>query len=171
MKLTIEEHRVVTLSYELRDTNANGELLERMDSRYPFIFLFGTGKLLKSFEDQIRGLGMDDSFEFILKAADAYGHKNALNILKLPIADFKRASNLPDDYIEVGNLVNVTDDGNLKHNGKILAVTDEYVEVDFNHAMVDKDLHFKGIVLHIRDATVDELVKRHYIQPSGIRRR
>jgi len=168
MKLTIEEHRVVTLAYELRDGHAQGELLERMDSRYPFIFLFGTGKLLKSFEDQIRGLGMDNSFEFVLKAADAYGHKNALNILKLPIEDFKRASNLPDDYIEVGNLVNVTDDGNLKHNGKILSVTDPYVEVDFNHVMVDKDLYFKGVVLHVREATMDELLKRHYIQPAGV---
>jgi len=29
MKLIIEENRVVTLTYELRDGNANGELLER----------------------------------------------------------------------------------------------------------------------------------------------
>lgn len=170
MNLKIEKHRIVALAYELRDGNAQGELLERMDARYPFIFMFGTGKLLKSFEAHIAGLGTDDSFEFILKAETAYGRKNALNILKLPIEDFKRASNLPDDYIEVGNLVNVTDDGNLKHNGKILEVTDDYVEVDFNHAMVDKDLHFKGVVLHIREATLEELVQKHFIQAGGVRR-
>ena len=163
MKLTIAENTVVTLTYELRDSNAAGALLERMDSRYPFIFLFGTGKLLKSFEAQLYGLSRDDRFEFILKAADAYGPFNALNVLKLPIADFKRASDIPDDYLQVGNLVNVTDDGGLRHNGKILEISNDFVKVDFNHAMVDKDLHFKGIVLHIREATLEELIRQHYI--------
>ena len=159
MKLTIEEHRVVTLVYELREGSANGELLERMDARYPFIFLFGNGKLLKSFEDQLYGLQEDGLFEFILKAEDAYGRSNALNILKLDVADFKRASDIPDAYIEVGNLVNVTDDGGLKHNGKIIEIAKDYIKVDFNHAMVDKDLHFKGAVLSIREATLEELIK------------
>jgi len=57
MKLKIEEHHIITLTYELREGSAEGELLERMDARYPFIFLFGTGKLLKSFEDNLYGLG------------------------------------------------------------------------------------------------------------------
>ena len=127
MKLRIKEHRVVTLVYELRENDAKGELLERMDSRYPFVFLFGTGKLLQSFEDQLYGLQEDGLFDFVLKAADAYGRSNALNILKLAVADFKRASDIPDAYIAVGNLVNVTDDGGLRHNGKIIEITEDYI--------------------------------------------
>ena len=169
MKLTIEEHRVITLVYELREGSVEGELLERMDSRHPFTFLFGTGKLLKSFEAQLYGLGADDRFEFILKAEDAYGHSNALNILKLDVADFKRASDIPDEYIQIGNLVNVTDDENLTHNGKIIDIQPNYVQVDFNHAMVGKDLHFKGAILFIRDASIEELVQKHYIPDYGIR--
>jgi len=115
MKLIIEENRVVTLTYELRDGNANGELLERMDARYPFIFLFGTGKLLKSFEEN-------------------------------------------------------TDDEGLRHNGKIIGIEPTQIEIDFNHAMVDKDLHFKGAVLAIREASIDELVQKHYIEESGVRK-
>ena len=170
MKLTIEEHHVVTLTYELRKNNGDGELLERMDARYPFIFLFGTGKLLKSFEDNLYGLGADDSFDFVLKAEEAYGRHNALNILEIDKADFKRASDIPDNYIEIGNMVNLTDDEGLSHNGKILAINEHTVRVDFNHAMVDKDLHFKGAVLAIRKASMEELIKKHYIEEDGIRR-
>lgn len=170
MQLVIEEQTIVTLTYELKESDKTGETLEIMDARYPFIFLFGTGKLLKSFEANLRGLKQDDSFEFILKAEDAYGKSNPLNILKIEVADFKRSSNTPDDYIEVGNLVNVTDDGGLRHNGKILEITEEYVKIDFNHAMVDKDLHFKGNILHIRPATMDELIRGHYIKKDGVRR-
>ena len=170
MKITIQEHHIITLTYELRDTHAEGELLERMDARYPFIFLFGTGKLLKSFEDNLYGLGPDDAFEFILKADDAYGRSNALNILSIDINDFKRASDIPDNYIEIGNMVNLTDDEGLSHNGKILEIKDDHIRVDFNHAMVDKDLHFKGAVLAIRKAAMDELVKGHYLESNDIHR-
>lgn len=170
MKMTIQEHHVITLTYELRDGNAKGELLERMDARYPFIFLFGTGKLLKKFEENLYGLGADDAFEFILKTEDAYGRSNALNILNIDINDFKRASDIPKDYIEIGNMVNLTDDEGLSHNGKILKITDDHIRVDFNHAMVDKDLHFKGAVLAIRKATMDELVKGHYLESDDIHR-
>jgi len=169
MKLTIEEHRVITLVYELREGGADGELLERMDSRYPFTFLFGTGKLLKSFEAQLYGLSADDKFEFVLKATDAYGRSNALNILKIDVEDFKRASDVPDNYIQIGNMVNVTDDEGLCHNGKIIDIQPAFIQVDFNHAMVDKDLHFKGAILFIRDATIEELIQKHYIPDYGIR--
>ncbi|MFT4668198.1 MAG: FKBP-type peptidyl-prolyl cis-trans isomerase SlyD [Gammaproteobacteria bacterium] len=170
MKVTIEENRVITLTYELRDSNADGELLERMDARYPFVFLFGNGKLLQSFEENLRGLGSDDSFEFILTANQAYGRSNALNVLKIPQEDFKRASDIPANYIQVGSMVNLTDDEGLSHNGKVIGIEAAQIEVDFNHAMVDKDLHFKGAVLAIREARLEELIKKHYIEEDGVRR-
>lgn len=170
MKLIIQEHHIITLTYELRNNNAHGELLERMDARYPFIFLFGTGKLLKSFEDNLYGLGSDDAFEFIIKAENAYGRSNALNILNIDINDFKRASDIPDNYIEIGNMVNLTDDEGLSHNGKIIEIKNDHIRVDFNHAMVNKDLHFKGAVLAIRKATMDELIKGHYLESNDIHR-
>ncbi len=169
MKLIIEEDKVVTIVYELRETNGDGELLERMDSRYPFIALFGTGKLLPSFEENLSGLKEDDSFDFILSVDQAYGASNALNILKINPEDFKRASDVPDDYIKIGNLVNLMDDEGLNHNGKIINITSEFIQVDFNHAMVDKALHFKGSVLSIRRATIEELIKGYYIKENGIR--
>jgi len=77
---------------------------------------------------------------------------------------------VPDHYVEIGNMVNLTDDEGLSHNGKILAINESTIRVDFNHAMVDKDLHFKGAVLNIRKATMEELIQKHYIKEDGVRR-
>jgi len=170
MKLNIQEQHIITLTYELRENNSEGELLEVMDARYPFIFLFGNGKLLQSFEENLRGLSEDDSFDFILKASEAYGPSNALNIVKIAKENFERASDIPKEYIQIGNMVNLTDDEGLCHNGKIIGITDQEIEVDLNHAMAGKDLHFKGAILAIRKASMDELIKGHYLESDDVHR-
>ena len=58
----------------------------------------------------------------------------------------------------------------LKMNAGTFGIEAEQIEVDFNHAMVDKNLHFKGAVLAIREASLEELIQKHYIQEDGVRR-
>ena len=165
--MIVEEHNVITITYELREGGPEGELLERMDANYPFLFLFGTGKLLPAFEENLRYLGADDSFEFILKPEEAYGPVEAGNIVDVPRSAFAA---LGEHFLTEGNYVTLTDDRGEAHNGRILAWNDATVKVDFNHAMAGKTLYFKGAVLSIRPATVDELVRKHYIEEDGLRR-
>ena len=171
MKMTIKEDHIITITYELREKNEHGELLERMDARYPFIFYFGNGKLLPEFEKQLFGLSEDASFEFALTPDQAYGKSNALNILKIPKEDFVRASDIPSHYIQVDNMVNLTDDDGILHTGKIKEIEEDHVKVDFNHIMVDKTLHFKGAILSIRKATVEEMVKGFYLESEDVNHR
>ena len=166
----IEEHQVVTLTYELRETTATGELLERMDANYPFIFLFGTGKLLKAFEDQLFGLGEEDAFEFILSPEQAYGPVHPRNIIDVPLQSFEIDGEIPPNMLVEGSFIALTNEEGQTYNGKILSWNEQTVKVDFNHAMAGKTLHFKGAVLNIRPATVDELIRKHYIEDDGVRR-
>ncbi len=166
----IEEQQVVTITYELREDNAEGELLERMNANYPFIFLFGTGKLLKSFEDQLFGLGEEDAFEFVLRPEQAYGPVQQRDIVSVPKHAFEIDGAIPPNMLVEGNYVALTNDEGRTFNGKILSWTDHEVTVDFNHAMAGKTLHFKGAVLNIRPATIDELIRQHYIEDDGVRR-
>jgi len=163
MKMTIKEDHIISITYELRENDAQGKLLERMDSRYPFTFYFGNGKLLPEFEKQLYGLAQDGSFEFILSPDQAYGRPNPLNMVTIPKDDFLRSSDIHPQYVTVNNMVNLTDDQGMLHTGKIIEVKEEEVKVDFNHIMANKTLHFKGAILSIREATTDELVKRHYL--------
>ncbi len=167
--MQVEEHNVITLTYELRDGGPEGELMERMDANYPFIFLFGTGKLLEAFEAKLFGLKESDSFEFTLSFMDAYGPRLESNIADVPRNIFKIDGQEPPGLVVEENYVELTDTDGMSHQGKILSFSDEEVVVDFNHAMAGKDLHFKGAILNIRKATVDELIRKHYIQEDGIR--
>ena len=42
-----------------------------------------------------------------------------------------------------------------------LVVTDNSVSVDLNHPMAGQNLHFKGTILSVREATEDELAHGH----------
>ena len=164
--MTIDEQSIVTIAYELRENNARGPLLERMDANYPFKFYYGSGQLLPAFEDHIFGLKEGDSFQFSLSPKDAYGPIEKGNILDLPKTAFQQ---LGPNVLAEGNYVTLTDDEGIPHNGKILSWTEEKVRVDFNHAMAGKTLHFSGVVLNIRPATVDELIRKSYLQEDGLR--
>ena len=165
-RMNVEEQHIVTIAYELRENNAQGTLLERMDPNWPFKFYFGTGKLLPAFEGHLQGLEEGQSFAFTLQPEEAYGPVEEGNIIELPREMF---SNLGDNFLTVGNYVTVTDDLGDEHNGKILSWTADKVKVDFNHEMAGKVLHFSGVVLNVREATVDEHIRKTYIEEDGVR--
>jgi FKBP-type peptidyl-prolyl cis-trans isomerase SlyD len=168
--MIVEEHSIITIAYELRDPDNNGELMERMDANYPFHFLFGAGKLLPAFEDRLYGLKVGDTFDFTLSPQQGYGPVEQGNIIDVSKEAFKIDGSIPPNMIIEGNYVELIDDEGMSHHGKILSFTASDVKVDFNHSMAGKRLHFKGVVLNIRKATIDELVRKHYIQEDGIHR-
>ncbi|MEM6816374.1 MAG: FKBP-type peptidyl-prolyl cis-trans isomerase [Bacteroidota bacterium] len=164
--MEIDENTVVTLKYELRENNSSGELMEVMNEKYPFEFLFGNGNLLPAFERNIKHLKSGDSFEFILSVEQAYGHPVEDNIANVPRRAFEVNGEIPQDLLQINQQVTITDDQGYNHTGKILEFDQGFVRVDFNHFMAGKALHFSGVVLSVRKATVDEIVKKHHI-PSA----
>ena len=164
--MSVDEQSIITIAYELRENNEFGPLLERMDHKYPFKFYFGNGKLLPAFEKKLFGLAEGDSFAFILTPEEAYGPIEAGNIIDLPHSAFTQIG--PNALVE-GNYVSLTDDEGMTHNGKILGWNDERVKVDFNHAFAGKHLHFSGVILNIRPATLEELIQKSYLPEDGLR--
>lgn len=164
--MIVEDQNIVTIAYDLRERDAKGPLLERMDPNWPFKFYFGSGKLLPAFEAHLRGLGEGEGFEFTLSPEDAYGPVEEGNIIEVPRSSFQ---GLGDNILVAGNYVTLTDDLGDAHNGKILSWTADKVRVDFNHEMAGRTLHFSGVVLHVREATVDEHIRKNYIEEDGVR--
>ncbi len=166
---TIEENTIVTLSYELREKDGAGPVMEVMDIAYPFIFFYPSDHILEAFQQHLRGLAAGDTFEFILPARQAYGQRQQAQIVEIPIERFVVDEEMADSIRDVGQYVAVTDDQGRKQNGKIVKKTATYLEVDLNHAMAGKDLHFRGRVLQVRKASADEIIQKRYIMPDGIR--
>ena len=155
---------MVSISYELYHNDAGGELMERMDAFHPFIFLFGTGKLLKHFENQLEGLSPGDPFEFTLTADQAYGHHDPDQVIEVPIDSFRVDGELHQDLLQEGQHITMTSHDGKNHTGKVLRVKRKKVIVDFNHSMVEKTLFFTGMVLEVRDAQFNEIVNQRVQQ-------
>lgn len=169
--MIVEEQNIITIAYDLHDRTPEGELLERVDANYPFRFLFGAGRLLPEFEARLEGLGIHDSFEFTLSPEQGYGPVREDFFSRVPISLFEREDGTPDPELLVRDqFVALTDDNGRTHNGRVVEWDRETVTVDFNHAMAGKTLFFSGSILDIRPATVDELIRKHYIEEDGLRR-
>lgn len=169
--MTIDDHTVVTLTYEVRDGGPQGPLLERMDVNYPFKFMFGVGKMLPAWERRIFGLKSGMGFSFQLAPDDAYGVPSKEQILKMPLTMFynEREQIEPGLLVE-GQFVTLTDTDGKAVNAKILKWDDTEVTLDANHALAGKSLFFSGAVLNVRKATVDELIQKRYIDLGGVHR-
>jgi FKBP-type peptidyl-prolyl cis-trans isomerase SlyD len=155
--MKIEKNKMVSLIYELRESDSEGKVMEALDELRPLRFIYGTGRLLPVFESNINSLSSGDPFSFSLSSDMAYGGKREEMVVNVPIAVFETDGKLNEDICKVGNEVPMMDTDGNPLNGVINEITDTYVTMDFNHPMAGVDLYFSGKIIDVRDATSEEL--------------
>lgn len=167
--MIIENKKVVSVNYHLTVKENNQEVLvEKTDAEHPFVFLFGAGGLLEAFENNLKGKKVGDSFDFNIDAENGYGLVDEDSIVTIPIEAFKAEDgSIDEEMVKVGNTLPMTDNEGNRLQGVVDEITDEHVRMDFNHPLAGEDLHFKGIVLDIRDASEEELAHGHVHGPHG----
>lgn len=164
--MNIAENHVVAISYTLKEKGSEN-IIEKVESNDPFIFLFGAGNLLEKFEENLKGKAKGDNFDFILNAADAYGVLEAEAIVDVPIEVFMSNGKLMEDIVIPGKQVRLVDQQGNPLTGIVLERGLEKIKIDFNHPMAGKDLHFVGQVIEIRVATDEEVAHGHVHGPGG----
>jgi FKBP-type peptidyl-prolyl cis-trans isomerase SlyD len=155
--MKIENNKMVSLIYELRENDSQGRIIESLDETRPLKFIYGTGKLLPVFESNISLLETGDLFKFQLESEMAYGDKREDMIINVPVSVFETDGKLNEDICRVGNEVPMTDSDGNPLTGIINEITDTYVRMDFNHPMAGLDLFFTGKIVEVREATDNEL--------------
>lgn len=161
--MKIENRTVVTLGYTL-SVNDNGQevQIEKTDSNNPFSFLYGVGGLLPEFEQNLAGKTIGDRFDFIIKAENGYGPADDRNIVQIPKSTFANEDGIVEESIlMIGNIIPMMDPEGNKFQGVVKEVNVDYVVMDFNHPLADKDLHFVGEIYDVRIATLEELQHGH----------
>lgn len=164
--MNIGINAAVSLVFELHIDDADGELVEKIDPKKPFEFIFGAGQLLGSFEKNIEGLESSKDFEFKLSSEDAYGTINKEAIIDLPREVFSEDGKESKDLKE-GNIIHMMDKEENELEGKVIKISKDSVNMDFNHPMAGKNLYFKGTVISVRDATREEIEHGHVHGPGG----
>lgn len=155
--MKIQENSVVALTYDLYTKKDGDEVfVEKADEQNPLVFLYGVGMMLPKFEENLANLSAGDSYDFHLVAEDAYGEKDENAIAQLPISMFGEL-----ERPQVGAVLPLQDDQGNQFRATVTSVTDESVTADLNHPMAGQDLHFKGNIISVREATAEELDHGH----------
>ncbi len=159
-------NHVVSISYQLT-VKGSDVLVEKVTADDPFVFLMGAGNLLEAFEQQLTGLSVGDTFDFILESEYAYGPIDENAIVKVPVEAFFINGKFADDLVVVGEPIRMQDQDGNPLIGTVKERGLEDVTIDFNHPMAGKALHFRGEILAIRPATEEELEHGHVHGSDG----
>lgn len=155
--MKIAKDKMVSLVYELRETDSDGRIIETVNEIRPMRFIYGSGRVLPHFESSLGSLADGDDFSFTLKSDMAYGARMEDMIVDVPISIFQTDGKLNEEICQIGKEVPMMDNEGNPLNGVINEITETYVKMDFNHPMAGLDLFFSGKVLEVRDATDQEL--------------
>jgi len=153
--MKIGTNKVVSLAYTLE---VEGDVMETVTSEQPLEFIFGTGYLLPKFEENVSNKVVGDAFDFTLTASEGYGEENPDAIIELPKDIFKVDGKIEEGLLTVGNILPMQDSDGNRLQGSIDEIKDDVVVMNFNHPLAGADLHFKGIVVAVREASETELV-------------
>ncbi|MEZ5012958.1 MAG: FKBP-type peptidyl-prolyl cis-trans isomerase [Chitinophagales bacterium] len=165
--MSITKNKVVSLTYILRESNAEGALIEQVNADSPFVFLFGAGGLLPEFEQNLEGKIVGSTFAFGIVAANAYGEVDEKALEYVPKSIFVIDGKVADDLLQVDRVINLRDAEGHLVRARVVEVGEEEVLLDFNHPLAGVDLHFSGEILDIRDASAEEIAHGHVHGEGG----
>ncbi len=158
--MVVENLKVVKATYELYIAGEDGkeELMEKATAETPLVWCHGEGMMLPAFEAAMAGKETGEHFDFVLKAADAYGEYLEEGVMELPKTMFFNGDGeFDEERVYVGAIVPMnTVDGQIV-KAQVCEITEDKVTIDLNHPYAGEDLHFKGEILEIRDVTEGEL--------------
>ena len=161
--MKIEKDRVVSFHYTVSEKDTPGEgwsPMESSEGRDPLVILVGHGNIIPGLETAMEGREAGDKFEVDVAAADAYGEKRDGLSQRIPKKHFG------NQRLEPGMQVV------LQTNFGPRAVTIQkvgmsVVDVDLNHPMAGKDLHFAIEIVNVREASAEEIEHGHVHGEGG----
>ncbi len=156
--MKIEKDRVVRFHYTVAE--AGQEPVESSKDRDPLVILVGHGNIIPGLEKALEGHEAGDNFGVDVPAADAYGERREGLSQRVPKKHFGEQRLAPGMQVV------------LNTNFGPRAVTIEkvgmsVVDVDLNHPMAGKDLHFDIEIVDVREAQPEEIEHGHVHGDGG----
>lgn len=156
--MKIEKDRVVRFHYTVSEAGQGP--LESSKEREPLAILAGHGNIIPGLDKALDGHVAGDSFGVDVAAADAYGERREGLSQRVPKKHFGAQKLSPGMQVV------------LNTNFGPRAVTVQkvgmsVVDVDLNHPMAGKDLHFDIEIVDVREASKEELEHGHVHGEGG----
>ena len=157
--MNIEDKRVVTLAYTLKDNDDN--LIDQSDDG-SFCYLHGASNITPGLENALTGKVSGDEFSISIAPEEAYGVREDEKIQTVPREMFP-----PDQDIEPGMQFHAQSPDGVPLVVTIAKVEEESIVVDGNHPLAGVQLNFEVRVMDVREATSEEIDHGHVHGPEG----
>ena len=156
--MKIEKDRVVRFHYTVSEVGQ--EALESSKEREPLAILIGHGNIIPGLESAMDGREAGENFGVDVPAAQAYGEKREGLTQRVPKKHFE------GQRLEPGMQV-VLNTNFGPRAVTIQKVGMSVVDIDLNHPMAGKDLHFDVEIVEVREASTEELEHGHVHGDGG----
>ena len=156
--MKIAKDSVVRLHYTVSEPGQ--ESLESSRDREPLAILIGHGNIIPGLEAALQDREAGESFGVDVAASEAYGERRDGLTQRVPKKHFGAQKLEPGQQVV------------LQTNFGPRAVTIQkvgmsVVDVDLNHPMAGKDLHFDVEIVEVREASAEEVAHGHVHGDGG----
>jgi len=146
----IADNMVVAFDYTL--TLDDGEVIDTSEGREPLEVIQGQGQIIAGLEKALYGLEIGDNKQVTVAPAEGYGEFDSDLFETLPRTAF------PADLdIQPGMGFRMRNETGAVVVAYVASVSDESVEVNLNHPLAGKTLHFDVTIASLREATPEEI--------------
>ena len=156
--MKIAKDSVVRFHYSVSEPGQ--ESLESSRDREPLAILIGPGNIIPGLEAALQDREAGESFGVDVAASEAYGERRDGLTQRVPKKHFGAQKLEPGQQVV------------LQTNFGPRAVTIQkvgmsVVDVDLNHPMAGKDLHFEVEIVEVREASAEEVAHGHVHGDGG----
>jgi peptidylprolyl isomerase len=132
----------------------DGTVFDSSEGREALGVLAGEGMLIKGFDKALIGMQVGEEKEITISSADAYGERNDQLLRTVKLSEIGG-----DMTPEVGMMIGVQAPTGQTFPAVITKVEDETIEIDANHPLAGKTLHFKLKLELVREPTKEDMEK------------
>ena len=160
--MIIENNTVVRFHYRLSEvTDSGNELIEQSQGDDALTYLHGKGGIIPGMETAMAGKQAGDEFEVTLEPADAYGERTEDAKQRIPVKHLYQKKKLKAGMVVSVNTSEGPREVVIEKVGKF------NVDVDTNHPLAGKTLHFEVKIEEVRQASEEEISHGHVHGPGG----
>lgn len=114
-----------------------GETFDSSEGRDPLEFTVGAGQMIKGFDEGVRGMGVGEKKTLEIGADEAYGQRDAGNLIEFPKDQFPEGMNP-----ETGMQLMLSNGQGQQFPVVVTEVKENSVVLDANHPLAGQDLIF-----------------------------
>ena len=144
LKVAIKNESKVSLAYEIRVYEEDGEVLDLATEQDPFDLVVGHQDVFPAIEEAIMGREEGDSFEELVAPERAFGPHDPKLVRTFPLEAFGE-----DAELVVGDAYTCETEDGLPLSFRVVSKKGRDIEIDLNHPLAGRTLLVKVSILRV----------------------